>query len=76
MAIFKNAISQFYKTRLTVSPSRIYLHDRLSEILGAPITQARLEGGTDVVPVTAWIVTLPAAGLVAAAFYYLGFWMK
>jgi PiT family inorganic phosphate transporter len=26
--------------------------------------------------VTAWIVTLPAAGLVAAAFYYLGFWMK
>ena len=26
--------------------------------------------------VTAWIVTLPAAGLTAALFYYLGFWMK
>lgn len=35
-----------------------YLHDRLSEILGAPITQARLEGCTDVVPVTARLVTI------------------
>ena len=26
--------------------------------------------------VIAWIVTLPAAALTAALFYYLGFWMK
>lgn len=35
-----------------------YLHDRLSEILGAPVTQARLEGGTDVVPVTTRLIPI------------------
>lgn len=39
---------------------RHYLHDRLSKILGAPITQAGLEGGTDVVPVTTGLVAILA----------------
>lgn len=39
---------------------RHYLHDGLSEILGAPITQAGLEGGTDVVPVTTGLVAILA----------------
>lgn len=39
---------------------RHYLHDGLSKILGAPITQAGLEGGTDVVPVTTGLVAILA----------------
>lgn len=39
---------------------RHYLHDGLSKILGAPIAQAGLEGGTDVVPVTAGLVAILA----------------
>lgn len=35
-----------------------YLHDRLSKILGAPVAQASLEGGADVVPVSARLVAI------------------
>lgn len=33
-----------------------YLHDGLSKILGAPITQAGLEGGTNVIPVSTRVI--------------------
>lgn len=35
-----------------------YLHDRLSKVLGAPVAQASLEGGADVVSVPARLVTI------------------
>lgn len=38
--------------------SSLYLHDGLSEVLGTPVTQSRLEGGTDVAPVTTRLVAI------------------
>lgn len=34
------------------------LHDRLGEVLGAPVTQARLQGRADVVPVASGLVSV------------------
>ena len=70
------AITLFFFTHLGVPVSTTHTITGAIVGVGASRRVSAVRWGVAKSIVTAWIVTLPAAGLVAAAFYYLGFWMK
>ncbi|TCS16711.1 inorganic phosphate transporter [Caulobacter sp. BK020] len=69
------AITLFFFTHLGVPVSTTHTITGAIVGVGASRRVSAVRWGVAKSIVTAWIVTLPAAGLVAAAFYYLGFWM-
>jgi PiT family inorganic phosphate transporter len=70
------AITLFLATHIGVPVSTTHTITGAIVGVGASRRVSAVRWGVAKSIVTAWIVTLPAAGLVAAAFYYLGFWMK
>jgi PiT family inorganic phosphate transporter len=70
------AITLFFFTHLGVPVSTTHTITGAIVGVGASRRVSAVRWGVAKSIVTAWIVTLPAAGLVAAVFYYLGFWMK
>jgi PiT family inorganic phosphate transporter len=70
------AITLFFFTHLGVPVSTTHTITGAIVGVGASRRVSAVRWGVAKSIVTAWIVTMPAAGLVAAAFYYLGFWMK
>ncbi|HWW27969.1 MAG TPA: inorganic phosphate transporter [Caulobacter sp.] len=69
------AITLFLATHIGVPVSTTHTITGAIVGVGASRRVSAVRWGVAKSIVTAWIVTLPAAGLVAAAFYYLGFWM-
>jgi PiT family inorganic phosphate transporter len=70
------AITLFLATHIGVPVSTTHTITGAIVGVGASRRVSAVRWGVAKSIVTAWIVTLPAAGLVAAVFYYLGFWMK
>jgi PiT family inorganic phosphate transporter len=70
------AITLFLATHVGVPVSTTHTITGAIVGVGASRRVSAVRWGVAKDIVTAWIVTLPAAGLTAAAFYYLGFWMK
>jgi PiT family inorganic phosphate transporter len=69
------AITLFLATHVGVPVSTTHTITGAIVGVGASRRVSAVRWGVAKDIVTAWIVTLPAAGLTAAAFYYLGFWM-
>jgi len=70
------AITLFLATHLGVPVSTTHTITGAIVGVGASRRVSAVRWGIAKSIVTAWIVTLPAAGLMAVAFYYLGFWMQ
>jgi len=70
------AITLFLATHVGVPVSTTHTITGAIVGVGASRRVSAVRWGVAKDIVTAWIVTLPAAGITAAAFYYLGFWMK
>lgn len=70
------AITLFIATHLGVPVSTTHTITGAIVGVGASRRVSAVRWGIAKNIVTAWIVTLPAAGLMAVAFYYLGFWMR
>ncbi|PVM92976.1 inorganic phosphate transporter [Caulobacter endophyticus] len=70
------AITLFIATHLGVPVSTTHTITGAIVGVGASRRVSAVRWGIAKNIVTAWIVTLPAAGLMAVAFYYLGFWMQ
>jgi PiT family inorganic phosphate transporter len=70
------AITLFLATHLGVPVSTTHTITGAIIGVGASRRVSAVRWGVAKDIVTAWVVTLPAAALTAAAFYYLGFWMK
>jgi PiT family inorganic phosphate transporter len=69
------AITLFLATHIGVPVSTTHTITGAIVGVGASRRVSAVRWGVAKSIVTAWVVTLPAAGLVAAGFYYLGFWM-
>jgi PiT family inorganic phosphate transporter len=70
------AITLFLATHVGVPVSTTHTITGAIVGVGASRRVSAVRWGVAKDIVTAWIVTLPAAGITAAVFYYLGFWMK
>lgn len=70
------AITLFFFTHLGVPVSTTHTITGAIVGVGASRRVSAVRWGVAKSIVTAWVVTLPAAGVVAAAFYALGFWMQ
>jgi PiT family inorganic phosphate transporter len=70
------AITLFLATHVGVPVSTTHTITGAIVGVGASRRVSAVRWGVAKDIVTAWIVTLPAAALTAAVFYYLGFWMK
>ena len=70
------AITLFLATHIGVPVSTTHTITGAIVGVGASRRVSAVRWGVAKSIVTAWVVTLPAAGLVAAAFYALGFWMQ
>jgi PiT family inorganic phosphate transporter len=70
------AITLFLATHIGVPVSTTHTITGAIVGVGASRRVSAVRWGVAKDIVTAWIVTLPAAGLAAIVFYYLGFWMK
>jgi PiT family inorganic phosphate transporter len=70
------ALSLFLFTHIGIPVSTTHTITGAIVGVGASRRVSAVRWGVAKSIVTAWIVTLPAAGLVAAVFYSLGFWMK
>ncbi|MBO9544347.1 inorganic phosphate transporter [Caulobacter sp.] len=70
------AITLFLATHVGVPVSTTHTITGAIVGVGASRRVSAVRWGVAKDIVTAWIVTLPAAALTAALFYYLGFWMK
>ena len=69
-------VTLFFSTHLGIPVSTTHRIKGAIVGVGASRRVSAVRSGVAKSIVTAWIVTLPAAGLVAAAFYYLRFWMQ
>ena len=69
------AITLFLATHVGVPVSTTHTITGAIVGVGASRRVSAVRWGVAKDIVTAWIVTLPAAGITAALFYYLGFWM-
>jgi PiT family inorganic phosphate transporter len=70
------AITLFLATHIGVPVSTTHTITGAIVGVGASRRVSAVRWGVAKDIVTAWIVTLPAAGIMAIVFYYLGFWMK
>lgn len=70
------AITLFFFTHLGIPVSTTHTITGAIVGVGASRRVSAVRWGVAKDIVIAWIVTLPAAALTAAVFYYLGFWMK
>lgn len=70
------AITLFFFTHLGVPVSTTHTITGAIVGVGASRRVSAVRWGVAKDIVVAWVVTLPAAGLVSALFYYLGFWMR
>jgi inorganic phosphate transporter, PiT family len=70
------AITLFLATHIGVPVSTTHTITGAIVGVGASRRVSAVRWGVAKDIVIAWIVTLPAAALTAAVFYYLGFWMK
>ncbi|HWU79543.1 MAG TPA: inorganic phosphate transporter [Caulobacter sp.] len=70
------AITLFLATHIGVPVSTTHTITGAIVGVGASRRVSAVRWGVAKDIVTAWVVTLPAAALTAAVFYYLGFWMK
>ncbi|PIC00878.1 inorganic phosphate transporter [Caulobacter sp. X] len=70
------AITLFFFTHLGIPVSTTHTITGAIVGVGASRRVSAVRWGVAKDIVIAWIVTLPAAALTAALFYYLGFWMK
>jgi PiT family inorganic phosphate transporter len=70
------AITLFLATHIGVPVSTTHTITGAIVGVGASRRVSAVRWGVAKSIVTAWVVTLPAAGVVAAAFYALGFWMQ
>jgi len=70
------AITLFLATHIGVPVSTTHTITGAIVGVGASRRVSAVRWGVAKSIVTAWVVTLPAAGLVAAGFYFLGYWMQ